>query len=74
MKITGTTQPPKGNRTLKVYAFWRKKRYDYEIVPEIFPCGKWLQKMGFECGEKVRVFETENRIVITKVANKIITL
>jgi toxic protein SymE len=35
------------------------------VFPEIRLCGKWLQDMGFSCGDMVTVQLKENQLIIT---------
>lgn len=37
----------------------------YVVFPEIRLCGKWLQGMGFDCGQSVMVRHEKNKIIIT---------
>lgn len=56
------TQP----RQLKVYRKLFSRSYNRPVIfPEIRLCGKWLQDMGFECGQTVTVQREKNKITIT---------
>ncbi|MGS2763704.1 SymE family type I addiction module toxin [Sinomicrobium sp. M5D2P9] len=35
------------------------------IIPEIRLCGKWLQDIGFEHGQTIKVKQEKNKITIT---------
>ncbi|WP_367118605.1 SymE family type I addiction module toxin [uncultured Chryseobacterium sp.] len=53
-------------RQLKVHQRYISRSYHrYVIFPEIRLCGKWLQDMGFNCGESVIVCHKKNKIIIT---------
>jgi toxic protein SymE len=55
-----------GKRQLKVYEKYISRSYHRHVVfPEIRLCGKWLQDMGFDCGQLVTVRHEKNRIIIT---------
>lgn len=55
-----------GHRQLKVYRKHLSRSYhQYVIFPEIRLCGKWLQDMGFDCGQSVTVVHEKNKIIIT---------
>lgn len=60
-----TTQ--KQERHLKVYPkyFSRINSWRPAIFPEIRLCGKWLQEMGFQHGQTIKVKQEMNRITIT---------
>ena len=47
---------------LCVYPRW-KKSY---LKPKITISGNWLNKAGFEIGEKVKIEVFENKLIITK--------
>ncbi|MFZ6024856.1 MAG: SymE family type I addiction module toxin [Bacteroidota bacterium] len=58
-------QQPK-KRQLKVYRKHISRSYRrYVIFPEIRLCGKWLQDIGFGCGQSVKVLHEKNKIIIT---------
>lgn len=55
-----------GKRQLKVYGKYISRPYHrYVVYPEIRLCGKWLQDMGFNCGQNVTVRHKKNKIIIT---------
>ncbi|HEY1045379.1 MAG TPA: SymE family type I addiction module toxin [Bacteroidia bacterium] len=55
-----------GRRQLKVYEKYISRSYhQYVVFPEIRLCGKWLQDMGFDCGQSVTVRHEKNKIIIT---------
>lgn len=55
-----------GERQLKVYGKYISRPYYRNVVfPEIRLCGKWLQDIGFECGQNVTVRHEKNKIIIT---------
>lgn len=55
-----------GQRQLKVYQkHIPRSYYNYVVFPEIRLCGKWLQDMGFCCGQSVTVRHEKNKIIIT---------
>jgi toxic protein SymE len=38
--------------------------------PEIRLCGKWLQQMGFACGQTVSIEHRQNQLIITVISNR----
>lgn len=55
-----------GKRQLKVYEKYFSRSYNGTVIlPEIRLCGKWVQDLGFECGEIVTVRHEKNKITIT---------
>ncbi len=54
-------------RQLKVYPkyFERVNSWCPIIFPEIRLCGKWLQDIGFEHGQTIKVQQEKNKITIT---------
>ncbi|MEG1229845.1 MAG: SymE family type I addiction module toxin [Flavobacterium sp.] len=57
-------QPEK--RQLKIHRKYISRSYHrYVIFPEIRLCGKWLQKIGFNCGNFVTIEHQQNKIIIT---------
>ena len=55
-----------GKRQLKVYEkHVSRSYYRYVFFPEIRLCGKWLQEMGFICGQSITVQHKKNKIIIT---------
>ena len=55
-----------GKRQLKILKKHITRPYHrYVIFPEIRLCGKWLQDIGFECGQLVTVLHEKNKIIIT---------
>lgn len=57
----------KQERHLKVYPkyFDRVNSWRPIIFPEIRLCGKWLQDIGFEHGQIIKVKQEKNKITIT---------
>ncbi|MBA2612935.1 MAG: type I addiction module toxin, SymE family [Bacteroidetes bacterium] len=53
-----------GKRSLKVYSKYFTRFQGFFIAPEIRLCGKWLQNLGFNCSDNVKVITEKNRIVI----------
>lgn len=74
MQFIAPTGQPRGKRPLKVYHKCTLTARGYIKIPEIRLVGKWLQKIGFNCGQKITVFESENKIIITKGSGRIIIL
>ena len=56
--------PEISKRTLRVYKKYFPRFRGYFISPEIRLCGKWLQKLGFNCGQNVTVIHEVNRILL----------
>lgn len=55
-----------GKRQLKVHQKYISRSYHrYVVFPEIRLCGKWLQEIGFDCGQFVTVLHEKNIIIIT---------
>jgi toxic protein SymE len=53
-------------RRLKVTSKFFSRNYSTPVIfPEIRLCGKWLQDIGFNCGEIVTVDQQENKIIIS---------
>jgi len=58
-------------RTLTIQPLVRVQRWsDDIIVPEIRLSGAWLQKLGFNYGEKVEVRMSMGKLVITPLADR----
>ncbi|SKB87191.1 SymE family type I addiction module toxin [Dyadobacter psychrophilus] len=55
-----------GERQLKIYQkYQRRENTPAVFFPEIRLCGKWLQDLGFACGEEVTVKYFKNKLEIT---------
>jgi len=53
-------------RRLKIQPKHMARTYSrYVIFSEIRLCGKWLQDIGFNCGNFVTVEHQQNKIIIT---------
>ena len=53
-------------RQLKIYQkYQRRENTPAVFLPEIRLCGKWLQDLGFACGEEVTVKYFKNKLEIT---------
>ncbi|MCF2490813.1 SymE family type I addiction module toxin [Dyadobacter sp. CY347] len=56
----------KGERQLKIYQkYQRRENIPSVFLPEIRLCGKWLQDLGFACGEELTVKYFKNKLEIT---------
>lgn len=57
----------KKDRHLKVYGKYtgNSNLRRLNILPEIRLCGKWLQEIGFEQGNTIKVQQRKNKINIT---------
>ncbi|WP_294197666.1 SymE family type I addiction module toxin [uncultured Chryseobacterium sp.] len=57
----------KKDRHLKVYGKYTGNSNPWRpnILPEIRLCGKWLQEIGFEQGNTIKVQQRKNKITIT---------
>jgi len=53
-----------GVRNLKIQPKTRCNKYSQKDVPEIKLCGDWLQKLGFEYGDRVTVTTMQNLLII----------
>jgi toxic protein SymE len=64
--LTEDNKHPK-QRQLKIYVkYFQRKYHEYSVYPEIRLAGKWLQDLGFSCGEDVVVRFEEDKIIIEK--------
>ncbi|RYG41579.1 MAG: type I addiction module toxin, SymE family [Chitinophagaceae bacterium] len=54
-------------KRLKIQPLIRCTRWESTTVPEIRLSGAWLEKLGFNCGERVEVRMSEGKLVITAV-------
>jgi toxic protein SymE len=58
--------PSSTKRQIKVYQkYIARPLCSSVIMPEIRLTGKWLQKLGFHCGQLILVEQKSKRIVIT---------
>ena len=51
-------------KELKIGFLFRRNKYSEAIVPEIRLNGKWLEKLGFGMGQKVKVEYKNGQIVL----------
>lgn len=65
MKIIRTNQPQKDQRRLKVYKKYTRFAGGHHQVPEIRLLGKWLEKIGFKCGQEISVIQYDNTLIIS---------
>jgi toxic protein SymE len=61
-KKTGDNKPIV--RNLKIQPKFRNNLWSQTISPEIKLCGKWLEKLGFECGKRVEVTVSEDLLIV----------
>lgn len=54
----------KKSRTLKIYPKIRVRTWDRIIVPEIRLQGVWLKNLGFKQGDKIKIEEYKNKLII----------
>lgn len=55
-------------RTLTISSLFTKPRWSKpKLKPKLIIQGDWMQKAGFEIGEKVNITIAENKLIITKV-------
>lgn len=52
-------------RRLRVYTKFRVRTYDNTTVPEIRLEGRWLEKVGFNKGQRVKIEQEPGRLIIT---------
>lgn len=52
-------------RKLKILRKFRRRTWDNTTVPEIRLEGRWLEKLGFEIGEEVKIKEENRKLTIT---------
>lgn len=52
-------------RKLKILCKFRRRTWDNTTVPEIRLEGRWLEKLGFEIGEEVKIKEENKKLTIT---------
>jgi toxic protein SymE len=64
MEINNLKTQKEGCKPLKIYKKYFRRFGYYNIFPEIRLSGKWLQNLGFNCGQKVIIIHEKNRIVI----------
>lgn len=57
--------PNNKERKLKIVPKYFTRRWQDAVFPEIRLAGKWLQDMGFKCGNFVVITQGENSITIT---------
>ena len=73
MQFIAPTGQPSGKRPLKVYYKCTFTARGYIKIPEIRLVGKWLEKIGFKCGQTITVIESENRmLIINKKGRKVV--
>lgn len=65
MEINSFKTQKEGCKPLKIYKKYFRRFGYYNIFPEIRLSGKWLQNLGFTCGDNIKVRTEKNRIVIT---------
>jgi toxic protein SymE len=53
-----------GVRSLKIQPKVRINTYSQKNFPEIKLCGDWLQKLGFQHGERVTITAMPNLLII----------
>ncbi len=59
-------------RKLKVRSKHFSRSFRRTVVyPEILLCGKWLEQLGFVCGQTVLVQHQQNQLIITVISNTI---
>ncbi len=51
-------------RKLKIHTRYRAKKYGHTTIPEIRLVGRWLQKLGFEHGQTIKVTPSMHCLVI----------
>ncbi len=56
---------PARSKQLKVHSKYFSRVQRSVLFPEIRLCGKWLQDLGFNCGQEVHVKQEFNKITIT---------
>jgi toxic protein SymE len=52
-------------RRLTIYTKFRERTYDNTTVPEIRLEGRWLEKVGFNRGQRVKIEQEQGRLIIT---------
>jgi toxic protein SymE len=58
--------PISGEKQLKISGkYYQRDNFRAVVFPEIRLAGKWLEDLGFECGEAVMVKYSEKRLEIT---------
>jgi toxic protein SymE len=57
--------PNNTERKLKIVPKYFSRRWKDAVFPEIRLAGKWLQDLGFKCGNFVVITQGENSITIT---------
>jgi Toxin SymE, type I toxin-antitoxin system len=51
-------------RSLKIQPKTRFNKYSQKDVPEIKLCGEWLQRLGFEYGDRVMITSLPDLLII----------
>jgi hypothetical protein len=54
------------SKTRKVCCGSSNRKWGLILVPELLLKGIWLQKQGFEIGDKVEIVTLTNQIIITR--------
>ncbi|WAC11509.1 SymE family type I addiction module toxin [Dyadobacter pollutisoli] len=64
-----------GEKQLKICSkYYQRENFRAVFFPEIRLAGKWLQDLGFECGEEVMVKFSEKKLEITLVPPVVIEM
>ncbi len=64
--VNGKPAPVSKTKKLKVQSKHFSRAYHTQVVfPEIKLSGKWLQDLGFTCGQEVTVMQETNKITIS---------
>lgn len=54
-------------RQLTVSSIFIKSKWSKSIKPKLTVQGDWMQKAGFEIGDKVQISVNKNQLIITKI-------
>lgn len=59
-----TTLCEQGIRTFKIHPLYRKNRDEYVKTSEIRLSGNWLEKLGFQQGQRVKVITRQGLLIV----------
>lgn len=55
-------------RHLKIYPVYRENKYEYVKTAEIRLSGKWLERLGFLQGQRVKVITRQGLLIVRPVS------
>lgn len=66
-KVQKNTLCEQGVRTFKIHPLYRKNRDEYVKTSEIRLSGNWLEKLGFQQGQRVKVITRQGLLIVRPV-------